>query len=90
VTIAIRPSEERNGTNETTDLGIFESGIFFATDLDDPNHVEIARKISFLAQASNPSFMPSNRGVRQGIALTVNLMAVDPTPENISPFQAVC
>jgi hypothetical protein len=47
-------------------------------------------KISFLAQASNPSFMPSNRGVRQGIALTVNLMAVDPTPENISPFQAVC
>jgi hypothetical protein len=67
VTIAIRPSGERNGTNETTDLGYFGSDIFFAAGLDDPNHVEIARKISFLAQgnarrfATTPWFMASFR-----------------------------
>src|SRR5450755_3715325 len=47
VTIAIRPSGERNGTNETTDLGYSGSGIFFETGLDDPNHVEFAWKLSF-------------------------------------------
>jgi hypothetical protein len=47
VTIAIRPSGERNGINEATDLGYFPNEIFFAAGLDDPNHVESARKLSF-------------------------------------------
>src|SRR6266852_4069229 len=51
VTIAIRPSEERNGTNEATDLGYSGSGIFFEAGLDDPNRVESPREISFFAQA---------------------------------------
>ena len=50
VTIAIRPSGERNGTNEATDLGYSGSEIFFEAGLDDPNHVESTQEISFFAQ----------------------------------------
>jgi hypothetical protein len=39
----------RDGDKETTDLGPQQSGIFFASRLDDPNQIESAKEIEFYA-----------------------------------------
>jgi hypothetical protein len=83
VTIAIRPSGERNGTNETTDLGYSGSDIFFAAGLDDPNHVEIAWKISFLAQGVRR--LPTSWTMRHAFQFTT----INPGTRSNSPTLAV-
>src|SRR6266852_284063 len=52
VTIAIRPSEERNDVKIATDLGLVESGIFFKAGLDDPNRLESSREIPLLRKSA--------------------------------------
>ena len=47
VTIASRPSGGTRRAQDANDLGGAKSRIFFAGDLDTPNHVELAREISF-------------------------------------------
>jgi hypothetical protein len=40
-------------TKKATDLGAVQSGIFFAERLDDPNHIELPREISFCAHVNS-------------------------------------
>jgi|SRR5690349_25012266 hypothetical protein len=52
VTTAIRPSANEAGSAEdAADLGEPQSEIFLAGYLDDPNQLDVAREISFYAQA---------------------------------------
>jgi len=72
VTIAIRPSGERNGINEATDLGYFPNEIFFEAGLDDPNHVEFAWKISFWAQGFRADLATTLRRSRRAFEKRVD------------------
>jgi hypothetical protein len=63
---AYAPLHEAGWREDATDLGEMKSGLFLSSDLDDPNHVEMAAEIRSLAQrvshVAKPAFFGSVGG----------------------------